>query len=559
MMIYFKYFFVFFIFTFNQLSASNETTIEKLYDKNLYFSKYNEPIILIGIGEEESEVNLKALKDFKIKETEIKKGDSLKVKFKAKSKGKHNNWLILDKFPYEGEIKFKDYDKFIKSYKTKSTQIKTITVGNLSVISGNVIDIRKKLVVFGPINDEKKLEELKLKLYLQLKLKTEVYSELESYPSGEIFVYHNDKEIDSGQNVYKMLGEDIQFININYGYESKIKHTINFEGNIYFSINFNGKISITNEVEIEILLKGIVPSEIYASAHLEALKAQTIAARTDILSKIGSRHFLDPYYICSNVHCQAYKGKMNEHERTNQAIKETQGEVLIDNEGIIDAFYSANSGGHTENNENVWLSRASISLRGRDDFIDWENSGKFIVGINEKNIKDFIDNPPKTYSAVSSFSKPSVFRWKQNYTKKDIQKFTDKYIEKYNLSKKCKFKDLIHKGRGISGRIVALQIVCVNKSDNLTIYGELEIRKYLGFLKSSMFYMNKKYNKKKEIESIEFVGGGWGHGVGMCQTGAIGMAESEKDYTYILKHYYTGANLLKLFIINKDEIPKQDK
>jgi len=558
-MIYFKYFFVFFIFTFNKLSASTEMTIEKLYDKNLYFSKYNEPIILIGVGEEEREVNLKALKDFKIKETEIKKGESLKIKFKAKSKGKNANWLILDKFPYESEIKFKDYDKFIKNYKTKTTQIKTIVVGNLSVISGNVIDIRKKLVVFGPIDDEKKLEELKLKLYLQLKLKTEVYSELESYPSGDIFVYYDDKEIDSGKNVYKMLGEEVQFININYGYESKIKHTINFEGNIYFSINFNGKISITNEVEIEILLKGIVPSEIYASAHLEALKAQTIAARTDILSKIGSRHFLDPYYICSNVHCQAYKGKMNEHERTNQAIKETQGEVLIDNEGIIDAFYCANSGGHTENNENVWLSRASISLRGRDDFIDWENSGKFIVGINEKNIKDFIDNPPKTYSAVSSFSKPSVFRWKQIYSKKDIQKFTDKYIEKYSLNKKCKFKDLIHKGRGISGRIVALQVVCVTKSDNFTIYGELEIRKYLGFLKSSMFYMNKKYNKKKEIESIEFVGGGWGHGVGMCQTGAIGMAESKKDYTYILKHYYTGANLLKLFIINKDEIPKQDK
>ncbi|MBN2693638.1 SpoIID/LytB domain-containing protein [bacterium] len=540
---------------FFSLNLFAKTTIEQLYEKKLKFTQSGEPLILIGVGEAQSEIQLTLLEELFIqskskKVVKLEKNSDITIKYLVKTKGERKLWLIIDSYPYYSDIELSKYEEYVKNFKkdNKNLILKDIIVGNLSVIEGNVIDIRKKLLLFGPFEDDKTIQSIKQTLYVKNKIKTEIYAEVKSYPSGKISLYSEDKHIATFNNIFEIDGKSVKLNKIDYGFGKPAIHNPIFDGKLYFSINFNEGVSITNEIPIETLLRGVVPAEIFASAPMDALKAQTVAARTDILSKIGTRHFSDPYYICGTVHCQVYKGVPIYHKRSDKAIEDSFGEIMMDNDGIIDAYYSANSGGHTENNENVWLSRSRISLRGRDDFIDWANSGKFMIGITEGNVKDFIDNPPETYASVPSFAKKGSFRWRKSYTLEEIQKFIDSYIKINHIESKCVWKDFKPQGRGVSGRVMALKTICKNNKDSFTVYGELEIRAFLGYLKSALFYIEKSDDK------IDFVGGGWGHGVGMCQHGSIGMAEKGKTYIDILKHYYTGVDIIKLY--KKDKIKK---
>lgn len=100
-------------------------------------------------------------------------------------------------------------------------------------------------------------------------------------------------------------------------------------------------------------------------------------------------------------------------------------------------------------------------------------------------------------------------------------------------------KNLIAKQRGVSGRIGVLTVVGDKGSADVT--GDLRIRRMLGGLKSTLFEI------KKDGDSFTFRGAGFGHGVGMCQMGAIGMANAGKSHKQILGHYYRGTHLHKLY------------
>jgi SpoIID/LytB domain protein len=531
------------------LLANNSKNINDLYKKSLTFNKQNIPIIKIGITETKKNIRAKALKNFKINKTIVKKNDEIKISYEIKNKGVYSLWLILDKYPEAIPPNLKLYQKYIDQLKdVKNKKLETVNIGNLSVINGNIIDIRKKLVIYGPFKDNVEAQKIKEKLYIDLRLKTEFYAKITKFPSSKILIKYNNKIIKRYDNILEIDANLLELINLDWGFIKKKEISLQARGKLIFTVNLNEELAVVNKIDIETLLKGIVPAEIFASAPEEALKAQAVAARSDILAKIGTRHFVDPYDICGNQHCQVYKGKTIENKKTNKAIIDTKGMVLTDKEGIIDAYYSANSGGYTENNENVWLARSRISLRGRDDFIDWENSGIFMVGITKGNLKSFIDSPPETYSQKSSYSRKGVFRWKTTYTTDKINDFIKEYLDSYKINKKCLLKDLKPNGRGVSGRLMALKVICEIPKNNFTVYGELQIRRFLGSLKSAMFYMNKTYENKK-LSKIEFVGGGWGHGVGMCQTGAIGMAEYKKSFEDILTHYYTNSKLKKLYDI----------
>ena len=92
--------------------------------------------------------------------------------------------------------------------------------------------------------------------------------------------------------------------------------------------------------------------KIFPQAHHQALAAQAIAARTELLQKIGKRHLSDPYLLCSHQHCQVYSGAGREHPRTTHAVEQTKGQVLVRKNGeLVDARYSASCGGHSENND----------------------------------------------------------------------------------------------------------------------------------------------------------------------------------------------------------------
>lgn len=287
--------------------------------------------------------------------------------------------------------------------------------------------------------------------------------------------------------------------------------------------------------DLESLLVGIVPSEISAKAAPAALQAQATAARGEMLSKMGTRHFNEGHEFCSEQHCQVYKGMQSCDEYIYNSIRETWGMLLFDHENkALDAVYSANCGGHSSANQNIWTSNANPHLQGIADTVS-----EFRADLtDEKQVEEFIRNPPQCWCSLAGVEGADKFRWSKEISGKDWQKVE----ESVGLGR---IKSIGSFVRDVSGRIISLKITCENGEK--TIMKELAIRKLFGMLRSSCFVAIWKTDPKGFIFGAEFNGAGWGHGVGMCQTGAQSMARQGKTYKEILLHYFPGARLKSLY------------
>jgi stage II sporulation protein D len=200
--------------------------------------------------------------------------------------------------------------------------------------------------------------------------------------------------------------------------------------------------------------------------------------------------------------------------------------------GLADPVYSANCGGHTENNENVWPEMPALaSLRGHRD-AERRAGDPYAKGITSANVAEFIANPPPAYCGRARLGAGDRFRWTVTRSKEELQKL----LGKYRLGAIRSIEVL---ERGVSGRARAVRVTGAMRSQ--LIRGELRIRQAFGNLRSSLFVVEMQGG------GARFRGAGFGHGVGLCQTGAIGMAEAGKSYREILRHYYPGTTLRKLW------------
>ena len=265
-----------------------------------------------------------------------------------------------------------------------------------------------------------------------------------------------------------------------------------------------GSLQLINRITAEEYLQGVVPEEMPAEWNPEAVKAQAVAARTYALRQ-RKRHAKEGFDVCATTHCQQYGGVAVERAVANQAVKATSGEVLESHGALVDALFHTDSGGMTENSEDVWGSRIDC-LRAakevRTETYPWE-----------KNI------------TVEKFSELLAKRGKNIGTLKKIE------LSPIKIGKASK-------DRTVSGRVK--QVTFVGKNGKVSITGN-DLRSMLG-LKSTLFGMTMNRN-------VLFIKGyGWGHGLGMSQHGAKAYADSEHyDYKQILQHYYRGAELKKLY------------
>jgi len=302
-------------------------------------------------------------------------------------------------------------------------------------------------------------------------------------------------------------------------------------------IDKQGKLAVINEVKLEEYVKGVVPVEIRLAAPDEALKVQAVAARTEALAKLGIHHVFDPYDFCASQHCQEFGGLTRRTRRTSKAVDATRGQVLMSDGSLVDAVYSANCGGHTEHNDNVWSSRPDKSLRAVSDL--FSNPEPFYFPMSESQLAKWLKHTPRAYCADAHNSDRKNFRWKVKYSAAKLNKIVNKHRNVGSV------KDIRILRRGVSGR--ALRMKIVGSRDNAIINKELPIRKVLGGLKSSMFIVYIERDSSGKPESFFFRGGGWGHGVGMCQSGAEGMASRGFAYDKILAHYFSGTTFKTLY------------
>lgn len=334
-----------------------------------------------------------------------------------------------------------------------------------------------------------------------------------------------------------------------------------------------------NTIDLEQYLKSVISSEMNANAPLEFLKVHAIVSRSWAINRIMNvnRHYKSPdfiitsdkrivwydlnghddYDLCADDHCQRYQGISRiTNRRVKQAIEETAGLVLISDNAICDARFSKCCGGAFEIFESCWANETKPYLsKGRDWKIDKglpelsseENAEKWILSSPESFCKDIPFYLLRRYLNLYDLSTGNPYRWKIKFTQ---EKLSSLIKEKTGIDF-GNILDLIPMKRGTSGRITELRIV--GNKTNMTIGKELEIRRILSstHLYSSAIVIKKIFEDSSDIPSSFIIdGAGWGHGVGMCQIGAVIMAEKGYNYKEILEHYYPSSQIRKL-----DEMP----
>ncbi len=318
-----------------------------------------------------------------------------------------------------------------------------------------------------------------------------------------------------------------------------------YDGIMELKINNQGRLTIINELPLEKYLRGVVPAEMPSGYPLEALKAQAIAARTVTLKKMGVAHQFEEFDVCDEVHCQVYGGMSAETEATNKAVAETRGLILKYQDELCNTVFSAVCGGHTENSANAWNGEETAYLIGivdqeLQDYTSLRNffeSETFVRKWIEGNPKAFCNQTEATIPALANGS-AKYFRWQMLYQPQELGTI----VKEKTGQNVGTIKSIEPLKRGVSGRLLAIQIS--GSRQKIRIDGELKIRQALAptALYSSCFIVDKTSDGKFLIK-----GAGFGHGVGMCQYGAAGMALAGKKADEILYRYYPGTRLDRFY------------
>ena len=310
--------------------------------------------------------------------------------------------------------------------------------------------------------------------------------------------------------------------------------------------NASGSLAGINSLPMEDYLYGVVPRELPPTvyAELEALKAQAVAARTYAMRGLGKRA-ANGYDLLPTTSDQVYGGIAAEHPLSSQAVDETAGLVAKYDGALIEALYSSTSGGFTADNEEVYNSDPVPYLRGVPD----AQRGKAFENVPNLDVFKRHANPRslRGYKAGDFEADWSRYhRWTFEWTAAEITQSISAFagedvgtVHEINVLE-----------RGPSGRVLLIEYV--TDAGTYTSTKDL-IRSSLRFvndsgtlssLLSTLFYIEPVTDRRtKAVTGFVAWGGGWGHGVGLSQTGAVGMAEKKATFEEILKHYYQGITL----------------
>ncbi len=450
--------------------------------------------------------------------------------------GQRDHWVAVARAPANDMMSLR---REVQRWKSFGHKVVPRGVGATYGLKGRVLDTRRTVLCLDQPFAEMRSARIKAaSLAAKYSRQVFVHVELASPPAGKLTA-----DARAGVTVQ---ADDVMWFEAIEGtlevtsWGRKGKQSMLLPGRVYVTVGAKGTMVVVNEARIETLLEGVVAAEIFASAPRAALRAQAVAARTDLLAKVGLRHRTDPFSICSDVHCQAYKGAKRLPAKIIEAVKSTRGQVLTGADGrLVDTFYHAVSGGHTENNENAWRMRTHPNLRGVSDLRPGVPN-PLANGATQAAVKALLDSPDRSYAAASGRNKRAL-RWTVKRTPKEIRK----HLQKVGVTRPLTGVQVLK--RGVSGRAIEIELTQLGGS-SIRLWGELRIRRAFRALKSSLFLVTPGPKDRKGVPRWwQFRGAGYGHGVGLDQTGAYGRAKLGQKYREILSAYYRGARLEQLY------------
>lgn len=428
-------------------------------------------------------------------------------------------------------------------WQARGLTVRAHTLGSLYGIAGKVIDNRRYLLLVDEALTPAEATQRQAALLKKFGVRTTLFEEVQK-PASAILEVRDaaGAVVGLAQDTVKVEtlgpgdgGFDVRQVEFGVGYDFHGFEDRNYRGGLNFTVDKRGLLAVVNVVLLEDLLKGLVPSELYARAHPEALKAQAVTARGEVLAKVGVKHLSDPYLLCSEQHCAVYRGRTGEAASTTAAVEATRGMALFGQDGrLVDSVYSAVCGGHTEDNDVVWGGPPNPNLRGRPDILTPAPGQPTPASLAQYLAASELPAACR----LSSFSHPSKFRWEKRFTAEQVNALTAPLgigpVQAMAFSE-----------RGVSGRARVLTLS--GERGATQVRGELNIRRLFGMLNSSMAVVTAERDAEGRLVGWLFRGGGWGHGVGMCQTGAIGRAEAGHRYQDILRHYFNGAEVAPIY------------
>lgn len=319
----------------------------------------------------------------------------------------------------------------------------------------------------------------------------------------------------------------------------------------------DGCILLVNELPMEQYLACVATSEMSADCPDAMIEAQTIVARSWMLANVEQKHRILGFDVCNDDCCQRFQGITNLTDHAVRAAEKTRGRVLMYGNKICDARYSKSCGGVMEIFENLWdgeglpymqnlvdaKDMVTPDLTIEENFVNWIHvhpavfcSEHFIA---EESLKQYLGNVDET---------GHYFRWMIEIGQEEL---TWNFNQKLNLNA-AKIVSLTPLSRGGSGRMLELRIEYQDKDGavhNMIIYKDYKVREVLhpSFLYSSACLIEPVNVSNGIPMSFRYTGGGWGHGAGLCQIGALGMALKGFSVEEILEHYYPGSVLNTIY------------
>lgn len=346
---------------------------------------------------------------------------------------------------------------------------------------------------------------------------------------------------------------------------------INLEGK-----NYRGRMEIggyeragvtaVNVVRVDDYVRGVIPLEVGYSWHMAALKAQAVCARSFAVATAGFRADSDMkrgYRLNNTIH-QSYGGYDVEGERPSQAVRETLGELLTYRNRVVRAFYYSSSGGATESSENVWGKKVEHIRSVPDIYENKPGKAPWTISFSNEEIKERLEAKEREEGKILGEIREIV---EEDYSKsgrvlslrvvgdlgsmdlkkqeiREVFSLPSTKFEVFQYGDVASLANILYqkkdgsykKGVKLTGRTVVygngkkkrLESVEENGRQIMSLAGQNRKGYYLGEMEEGRFY---------------FVGSGFGHGVGMSQSGARGMAEAGYGYKRILLHYFRGAEV----------------
>jgi len=261
----------------------------------------------------------------------------------------------------------------------------------------------------------------------------------------------------------------------------------------------SGRLTVINEVDLEEYLYGVLKMEVDPEWPADALKAQAVAARTLALQSMG-RFASEGYDVRATTDTQVYGGISAEDPRTTAAVEDTRGEIMTYEGRPIFAAYHSDSGGYTESSELVWGGRYPYLQAVPDPYSTGAPDHEWMVRMDLPAFEERLRRAGRSANGITGI---------------EVVETTP------------------------SGRVGLVRITGTHGV--VTVKGT-DLRAIMGatLLRSTLFIVRITPD---EQPLVEFLGRGSGHGVGLSQWGARGMAASGRTYTEILKYYYTGIEI----------------